>query len=301
MSRLEEIATFVEIANCSSISEAAKRLGISKSMASRRLHALEERLHTQLIARTTRTLRLTDNGAAFHERSRGILADLEDAESSTSEDSGAARGLLRVTMPLSFGQLHLAPLIQEFVRSHPNLELHVNLGDARDDLVGEGFDVAIRIGNLPDSTLVARRLCPIRLMICASPDYWDRHGRPLRPEDLMEHQALVHSHVDGAAYWNFGGEPALRVRLNVRMRANSGELLRDAAINGMGVINEPTFIIYDALKSGELEPVLLDSYALQGAAYAVFPPSRHLPHKARLFIDFLAASLAGTPSWDQGL
>lgn len=301
MSRFEEVFTFVEIANSGSISAAATRLGVSKSMVSRRLKALETRLQTQLVLRTTRTLRLTANGRQFQERCRDLLAQIEAAEASATGEQAAVSGQLRVTLPASFGRSPLGPIINAFALRHPELELHLHFSDRHENLFDAQFDMAIRVGHLADSSLRARRLCAVPLWLCASPAYWDRFGRPTRIEDLSTHRALVHSHGEGVGAWLFGaeGESIRHVRPRVAMLSDNGEALRDAAIEGLGVVVKPGFIVDRALREGLLEASPLSRHLAQMSAYAVFPPGQPLPQRTRMFIDHLAVGLkAGMPPSD---
>jgi DNA-binding transcriptional LysR family regulator len=303
MSRLDEIATFLQIADTNSFNRAADQLGISVSMASRRLRALEQRLRTQLVVRNTRSLYLTEAGSAFRERAAKILSELDDAEGDTIAEGKGARGVLRLTMPLSFGALFIGPLIAEFAAANPDLSVEAHLSDELESLIADGFDMAIRIGELRDSSLVARRLCKMRFALCASPAYWRRYGKPRRPEDLGKHRALVHSHVKGPPRWEIPDENGKvnLVGVNARVRSNSGEYLRDAAIRGLGVCFEPTFVVHEALRSGRLEAVLICEMPQGVDAFVVYPQARHLPRRARLLIDFFAERFSGAPSWDMGL
>jgi DNA-binding transcriptional LysR family regulator len=290
MNRFEEVATFVEIASVGSISAAAKRLGVSKSMVSRRLKALETRLQTQLVLRTTRTLRLTANGQQFLERCRDVVAQIDAAESAAAAERETVSGQLRVTLPVSFGRSPLGPIINAFAARHPELELHLSFSDHRENLFEAGYEMAIRVGRLPDSSLMARRLCTIPLRICASPSYWGRYGRPDRPEDLATHRALVNSNV---GTWSFRveGEPVVRVRPRIAMLSDNTEALRDAAIMGLGVMIGPGFIVDRALQDGLLEASPLSQHLPPISAYVLFPPGQPLPVRARLFVEHLATEL----------
>ena len=300
MDRFADLSMFVAVVDSGGISAAAERLGVAKSAVSRRLADLEGRLGAQLLRRTTRRLTLTDSGRAFHERAKNILADLEEAEQSVSQAHGALRGRLKVALPLAYGIRHVGPLITEFMALHPAVEFDLDFNDRRIDLMQEGFDLAIRVARLPDSSLIARRLAPVPSALCASPDYLARRGTPARAADLAGHEALVYSNLANPDTWNFvgpEGQPG-SVKVPVRLRANNGEFLTRAAIAGQGVILHPTFYLDEAIRAGELVPLLTDHAWPQVNAYAVYPPTRHLSRRVRALVDFLAERLAGPPYRD---
>jgi len=292
---------FVAVVETGSISAAAERLDLAKSAVSRRLAELEAHLGVSLIQRTTRRLNLTDSGRDYYARCVAILADVEEAEAAVSLAHAALKGQLKVALPLSFGLLHLAPLIQDFMRQHPEVRFELDFNDRQIDLMQEGFDLAIRIATLADSSLIARRLAPIRHVVCASPAYLAAHGTPQAAADLAQHSCLAYSNVRDPGLWNCrdpDGTP-LQVRVPVRLAASSGEFLLHAAVAGEGVVLLPTFYVCNALRSGQLQQVLADHAWPELAAYAVYPPTRHLSSRARALIDFLAAQLAGEPAWDR--
>ncbi len=295
--------TFVRVVEAGSISGAAERMGIAKSAVSRRLSDLEERLGAQLFRRTTRRLSLTDTGRSFYERCIRILADVEEAELAVSQEHAALRGCLRVAVPLSFGLLHLTPAITEFRDRHPQVEFDLDFNDRQIDLLAEGFDVALRIAELSDSSLIARRLATIRTAVCASPAYVESHGRPEHPDDLAEHDCLVYSNLPDPRTWTYrerdGQDGSVKVK--VGLRANNGEFLGRGAIAGQGVILLPTFIVFQGIERGELVPLLTDYLWPSINAYAVYPPTRHLSNRVRAFVDFLAERFSGVPYWDQCL
>ena len=297
MDRFADLSMFVAVVDSGGISAAAERLGVAKSAVSRRLADLEGRLGAQLLRRTTRRLTLTDSGRAFHERAKNILADLEEAEQSVSQAHGALRGRLKVALPLAYGIRHVGPLITEFMALHPAVEFDLDFNDRRIDLMQEGFDLAIRVARLPDSSLIARRLAPVPSALCASPDYLARRGTPARAADLAGHEALVYSNLANPDTWNFvgpEGQPG-SVKVPVRLRANNGEFLTRAAIAGQGIILHPTFYLDEAIRAGELVPLLTDHAWPQVNAYAVYPPTRHLSRRVRALVDFLAERLADQP------
>jgi len=303
MDRLEEMRTFVGVVEAGSITRAADRLGIAKSAVSRRLADLEQRLEAQLFRRTTRTLSLTDTGRSFYERCLRILADMEEAELAVSQEQATLRGRLRVAVPLSFGLGHLGPAIAEFMAVHPQLELDLDLNDRQVDLLAEGFDLAVRIAELQDSTLVARRLAPIRMVVCASPAYLARHGVPHTADALASHACLVYGNAPSPNLWRYT-DPSGRkgsVQVRARLHANNGDCLRQAAEAGQGLVLSPSFIVYEAIEAGQLRPVLADHRWPTAHAYAVYPYTRHLSRRVRDFVDFLVERFAGVPYWDRCL
>jgi DNA-binding transcriptional LysR family regulator len=301
MDRFAHMQVFVGVVEAGSITAAAERLNLAKSAVSRRLAELEAHLGVSLIQRTTRRLNLTDSGRAFYARCVAILADLEEAESAVSQAHDALKGQLKVALPLAFGLLHLAPLVQEFMARHPEVRLELDFNDRQLDLMQEGFDLAVRIATLADSSLVARRLVSIRHIACASPAYLVRRGTPRRAADLAQHDCLAYSNVRDPALWNCQGPDGapVQVRVPVRLAASSGEFLMRAALAGEGVVLLPTFYVHEALRAGQLVPVLADHVWPELAAYAVYPPTRHLSNRARALIDFLVERLAGEPGWDR--
>lgn len=299
--RFALLEIYVAVVETGGIGAAAERLGLAKSVVSRRLAELETRLRATLIHRTTRRLNLTDDGRAFYESSVAILADLDEAEANLRQAHGALTGRLKVTLPQSFGLLHLAPLIQAFMVQHPDLRFELDFNDRQADLVQEGFDLAIRIARLEDSSLIARRLAPIRSGVYASPDYLARRGTPATAPDLKSHACLVYSNPRDPDLWTYtapDGRPG-SVRVPVHLASSSGEFLLSAALAGQGLIRSPTFFVHEALKAGRLVALLTDHAWPELSAYAVYPPTRHLSRRVRTFIDYLAEALAGEPYWDR--
>jgi DNA-binding transcriptional LysR family regulator len=300
MDRMAEIETFVQVAESGGIGAAAERLGVAKSAVSRRLKELEERLGVRLVNRTTRQLSLTDTGKSYYERAAQILADLEDADQTAAAVHGALSGRLKVAAPLSFGVRHLTPAVTSFLENHPELWIDLDLNDRRVDLVNEGFDIAVRIGQLEDSSLIARRLAPVRMAVCASPDYLEKHGTPRRPEELMEHTYLRYANVPERRVFSWIDEQGRERVVNPKARlvANNGNMLEAAAEAGLGVISQPTFLVYQAIRDGKLIPILTDVEWWQLGAYALYPPGRHLSAKVRAFVDHLATCFGDPPYWD---
>lgn len=300
MDRIDDLQAFVAVVEAGSFTAAAERLGLAKSAISRRVSALEERLGAQLLRRTTRRLSLTDSGSGLYERGLRILADLDEAEAAVAEEHGELRGQLRVALPLSFGVRHMFEPIAEFRRQHPGIEFSLDLNDRRVDLVEEGADLAIRIGRLKDSSMIARRLFESRTVVCASRDYLDKHGRPQTPTDLKQHACLVYGNLSDPGKWvcrdALGERHAVDVK--IEMTASSGDFLCNMAMQGIGIAMQPTFIAGSAICNGDLTPILTEYEWPTAPAYAVYPPTRRLSSRVRAFIDFLARRFDGVPYWD---
>ncbi len=301
MDRFEIMRTFAQVAESGGIGLAAQRMGIAKSAVSRRLTELEGYLGAQLFKRTTRQFSLTDSGQVFYEHCQRLLADLDEAELAVSQAHGGLRGRLRVAMPLSFGLRHLGPAIYDFMRLHPQVEFDLDLNDRQLDLLQEGIDVAIRIADLPDSSLIARRLTSIRHLVCASPDYLAAHGRPETPEQLSGHGCLVYSNESDPGHWRYEDEQGKggQVHVPIRLRANNGDILCAAARAGLGLVREPSFILHEAIRAGELVPILTEYRWPSYPVSVVYPQTRHLSQRVRAFADFLVERFAGVPYWDQ--
>ena len=300
MDRFAVVEAFARVAEAGSFSEAARRLRVSKSVVSRQVSALEAELGVRLFQRTTRSLTLTEAGQGYFGQISRILTDLEDADASVSRLQAAPRGCLRVSAPMSFGFLHLDPAIPDFLARFPEVNVEFAMSDRFVDLVEEGFDLAVRIGRLGDSSLIARRLAPIHMAVCASPDYLERRGTPVTPQDLVQHDCLFYSQGPALDVWRFvsaEGTP-LQVEVKGRMRANNGDALRVAALKGLGLCDLPTFIVGADLQAGTLVSVLSEFMPSDSAAYAVYPTVRHLSPKVRAFVDFLLERFGGTPYWD---
>ena len=302
MSVFEEMETFVKVVDAGSITGAADRLDTAKSAVSRRLSELESRLGVQLIKRSTRRMSLTDTGKSYYEQCVRILADVEETEAAVTTESAALKGILRISTPLSFGVLHLSSAIADFMMEHPDLTLDVHLSDAQVNLVDEGFDIAIRIANLGDSSLIARRLTTMSMIACASPDYLKKHGTPNTPEEMAEHPFLHYGNRSDSiwTYIDPNGKEG-RVRFNRVLSANNGSFLKEIGKSSVGILIEPTFIVYQAIEQGDLVPILNDYQWGTVNAYAVYPPTRHLSHRVRIFIDFLVERFGDAPYWDECL
>lgn len=300
MNRFENMISFIRVVESGSISGAADRLGVAKSAVSRRLKELEEHLGVELFHRTTRKMNLTDTGKTFYHQSVRILDDVLEAELSTSQAHGELQGSLKVALPLSFGLMHLAPAINEFLLSHPQVEFDLDFSDREVDLMQEGFDLAIRIADLPDSSLIARRLAPIQTVMCASPAYLELIGTPQSPDELIKHQCLVYSLLRDFEYWHLTDSKGNVIKTKIRpyLKASTGEFLRDLAVEGRGIVLIPTFIAYKEIERGTLVPLLEDYKTPQINAYAIYPQTRHLSQRVRAFVDLLIKRFEGTPYWD---
>lgn len=280
---------------------AAAHLDIAKSAVSRRLSELEARLGVELFHRTTRKMTLTDSGQGFYGRSVRIMADLKEAENAVSQAHQELSGELRVAAPLTFGVMHLGPAINAFQQQHPAIKFDIDFNDRQIDLIQEGFDVAIRIADLKDSSLIARKLASISTVVCASPDYLNRFGTPTSPEELTEHKCLTYGYLSNPTHWTFVDMlgQLQTIKVGKDLQSNSGDYLRQAAIAGLGILRQPTFIAYQSIHKKELIPILQD-YDIPGLnAYAIYPPTRHLSQRVRTFIDFLVERFAGEPYWEQ--
>lgn len=292
---LDEYRAFARVVEEGTFTGAAKSLGSSKSFVSKQVSRLEDRLGVRLLNRTTRQVTLTDAGEQFYERVARILLEVDDAEAQVSAAQATPRGTLRVSLPMSFGLRYLSPLVAEFARQNPLVQLDLDYSDRKVDVVAEGFDVAIRIGNLADSSLIARRLAQTCGHAVASPDYLAQHGRPEHPSDLARHECLLYRNVSASFVhtWTFEapGDERVSVRVQGRMLSNSGETCRDAAVAGLGVALLPDFLCREELASGELVTVL-DAWEMPiGSIWALFPHNRHVSASVRSFVDFIAEHL----------
>ena len=301
MDRFEDMSAFVAVVEAGSFTAAAERLDVARSVVSRRVAGLEERLGVQLLRRTTRRINLTDTGRGFYERSAALLADLEEAESAVAQQHGELRGRLKLALPLSFGIRHMLDPLAEFGREHPRVSFELDFNDRRVDLLQEGVDLALRIGRLSDSNLIARKLFDARTVVCASPGFLEQHGTPQHPDELSNLPCLVYSNLAEPDRWvcRDADDRRVEVQVDVAMRASSGDFLCGAAAEGMGIVMQPTFIASDLIAAGRLVPLLTDFQWPVTPAYAVYPPTRHLSYRVRELIDFLADRFEGRPPWDR--
>ncbi len=302
MDRFDALQTFIRVVDAGSFSLAAERMNTAKSAVSRRVADLEAHLGVRLLNRTTRSLSLTESGRTLYQRALRLVADLEEVEATLSTQATALKGSLRIAAPLSFGLLHLGPAINDFAARHPEVRLFIDFNDRIVDLVEEGFDLAVRIARLADSSLIARKLTPIREVVCASPGYLQRHGTPSTPRELEGHVCLRYTNIPDSP-WQYRAPDGSRgaVKLDAWLEANNGDYLRDAAIAGFGVIRQPTFIVYQAIEAGDLVPLLVDYAWSDINAYAFYPSARHLSRRVRAFVEFLQSRFGDEPYWDRCL
>ncbi len=297
MTNLGDLEVFVRVISAGSMSTAARDLGLSPGVVSKRIKRLEERLGTRLLQRTTRQISLTEAGQGYYERVLAVLAGIEDAEAFASGRSSDVSGSLRVSAPTSFGRLHIAPHLKGFMSVHPQLSVHLVLSDEFTDIVGGGYDLAIRIGELTDSSLVARRLAPVRRLLCASPDYLATRGTPQTIDDLKHHDCLPAHNHDA---WRLEGPQGLMtIRPDGRLLTNSSEVIREAVISGLGIALRSTWDIGPELRDGRLVQVLPGYEGSKNVSVsAVYPSRQFLPAKVRLFIDYLAGLYGPKPYWE---
>ena len=301
LDRLTSLEVFAKAAATGSFSAAGRAMGISQTMVTKHVAALEARLGVKLFHRSTRRLSITEAGRSYLEASERILTDMDSVEAAISADRIEPRGLLRLNAPVSFGTRRIAPLLTEFAKLHPYVTVELGLNDRLVDLAEEGWDLAIRIGSLSDSSLIARRIAPCRTVICAAPAYLKTHGKPRTVSELPDHNCLGYtlSRLTGVDRWTFGTKSEVAIEISGNLRANNGDALLAAAIAGQGIIYQPTFIVADSLRSGALVTLTLDQPMIElGGIYAVFLPDRHPAAKVRAFIDFIVAHVAPEPSWD---
>jgi len=293
MDRFQEMRALAAVVEAGSFVGGADALQLSKAAISRQVADLESRLGVRMLHRTTRRLSLTAEGEVFYARCRELLASLDEAEAEATAKRGEAVGELKVSAPVTFGLLHLAPLWGDFLAKHPAVSLELTLSDRMVDLVDEGFDLAVRIARMPSSSLVSRRLTGTRLVLCATPKYLKKHGRPAHPADLAKHEVLAYNLLATGDLWTFEGpEGAATVKVRPRMHTNSGDTCRAVALRHQGMILQPTFLICEDLRSGALVEVLPEWKSLDLGIYAVYPTRKHLLPKTRLLIDFLVAAFA---------
>ncbi|HEV8692849.1 MAG TPA: LysR family transcriptional regulator [Lysobacter sp.] len=301
MDRIGDIALFLRVLDLGSISAAARSLDLSVAVASQRLKRLERDLGVRLLHRTTRQLHPTPEGLLLAEQGRALVEDLEALAGGLRQAGTGIAGTLRVTMSSTFGRLYISPLLPEFLALHPGVRVSVDLNDVKVDLVSAGMDLAIRIGALDDSTLVASRLATNRRVLCASPDYLRRHGEPKTPSDLAEHECvlLVGSQGRQDVWRLLDGDREIAVRVQGRVESNQGELLRDAAVAGLGIALHSTWHVMGDLRAGRLQVVMPDYPPAETGIYAVMPQRRLVPARVRAFVDFLADRLGDVPPWER--
>ncbi|QLF91686.1 LysR family transcriptional regulator [Pseudomonas sp. ABC1] len=297
---LEAWAIFAKVAESGSFARAAAECGLSQSTVSKAVTRLEDRMKSTLFHRTSRRISLTESGHAALERALRILAEGEAVEAEVTEQSRSLRGTIRIAAPMSFGIAHLAPLLPDFMERHPDVQLDIHLSDELVDLVAQGFDMALRISALADSSLLARRLCGVRILLVGAPAYFERHGRPTHPRDLAHHQALHYSYARNGNVWRFRharhGEFAQS--MPSPLRANNAEALAPALLGGMGLALQPEFLAWKSLQSGALETVMDDWQVEPIALHVVTPPGRGRPARVQALIEYLVEHFASAP-WAQ--
>ncbi len=307
MDRLAAMETFVRVAEAGSFTAVADQLNVARSAVTRQIAALEGHLGVKLIARSTRRLSLTQEGSIYLAQCREILDRVSRAEAELGEGRAAAQGLIRATVPMSFAMRHLMPLVAQFSQANPQIAIDMDFSDRRVDLIEEGYDLGIRITGQLAETQVARRICACRFAVVAAPAYLAAHGEPQHPNELRNHECLGYS-LAMRSGWQFVIDGELQtIDADGRLSANSGDALQDAAIRGLGIACQPTFLAAEAIRSGQLKPILRQFAVPEIAIYAVFPGNRYVPQRVRNFVDFLAQQLTtgsssnDTPYWDRDL
>ncbi|MBW4936116.1 LysR family transcriptional regulator [Marinobacter sp. F4206] len=296
MDRIDAMRAFVTVVSEGTFTRAADRMEMSPQLVSKYVSQLERHLGVRLLNRTTRKIHLTEAGASYHQRAQQVLNDIDDMENQLGDLQTQARGLLRISAPVSFAIRHMAPLLTDFQKAHPAVNIDLQLNDRKVDILEEGFDIALRIGHLKSSSLIAKRIAPVRLVMCASPDYLQRQGTPDRPEALGDHQYLRYSYMDVDATWsihrwlqNAGSD----------MVSNNGDVLVEAAIAGAGIALQPTFIAGSAIREGKLRIILPEHEPEPMALYAVYAHRQLLASKVRSFVDFMDGYFGEPPYWDR--
>ena len=304
MGQLEDMALLVRIVEAGGISKAAEQLNMAKSAVSKRLKELESRLGTELISRTTRKSSLTEAGSLYYQRAINIIDEVAELNSQTHGIKTSLSGTLKMTMPLSFGLLHLTPIIDEFSTLHPKLNLQIDFVDRHIDLLAEGYELAIRIAELKDSSLKAKRLTPINLVLCASPDFISKHGNietldQLQGLDCLQYGNIGQGNLAECKVLLFDEKDKVHnVQLTPVMKANNGDFLKAMALKGKGICCLPTFLAYQEIQAGELVPIMNKYQLAKIHAYAVYPQTRFLSERCRVLIDFIAQRLGDKPYWD---
>ena len=302
MDRIDAMRAFVAVVTEGSFSNAANTLQLSPQLVSKYVSKLEEQLNTRLLNRTTRKVSLTEAGSHYFGHAQQILLSIDDMESKLGGLQQNPKGVLRISAPVSFALKHMAKLITDFQIHYPLVKVDLQLTDRKVDIVEEGFDVALRIGQLKSSSLIAKKVAPIRVVLCAAPEYLKKYGTPTQPEDLERHRYLHYS------YMNMDGKDDIYQLLKAKylkqgseLRSNNGDVLVDAAIAGAGIVLQPTFIISEALSSGKLVVVLPELEPEALGLYAVYAHRKLLPHKVRCFIDFVEGYYGTPPYWDESI
>jgi DNA-binding transcriptional LysR family regulator len=300
MDRIEELRVFVAVAELRGFAQAARRLGISPAQVSKLIARLEDRLNSRLLNRTTRDVSLTDSGRVLQARARALVEEFDQLERSAQE-TAAPRGLLRISAPVTFGMGQLGPALLDFAAAYPDVELEASFTDRMVNLVDEGFDAAVRIGPLADSSLVARKLATVRGVTIASPEYLAARGVPREPDDLKKHDVILDLNMASPDVWSFGsGNKRADVKVSGRLRFANPYLCVAAACAGFGIARSPAFAAAEHLRNGRVTTLLPKYESDPGPVHAVYPHARHLASKVRVFVDFLAKRFAGEAEWHQG-
>lgn len=299
---LEAWAIFAKVAETGSFARAAQDFSLSQATVSKAITRLETRMKTVLFHRTSRRIALTENGLAALERASRILQEGEAVEADVMDRSSSLRGLIRVAAPMSFGIQHLAPLLPDFMQQHPEVELNLSFNDQQMDLIGERVDLAVRIANLTDSSLLARKMCTVQILLVGSPAYFARHGHPKHPSDLAQHRGLIYSHAAAGSNWRFHHpkQGHCTQAIPEQLKANNADALTPALLAGLGLALQPSFLVWQQLQSGELEATMQDWSVDPIALHIVTPPGRSRPARVQALIDYLTQRFANEP-WAQAL
>ncbi|MEM1149735.1 MAG: LysR substrate-binding domain-containing protein [Pseudomonadota bacterium] len=303
MDRFATMLAFVAVAESGGFAPAARRMGMATSSLTRQVNALEEHLGALLVNRSTRSITLTEAGVRYLEDARRILGELEEADQGVSEAQGQPSGVLRISLPVAFARLHVAPALPQFLKSYPNVELDLFATDSIVNLVEDRIDIALRLGGLESSSLIARKLAPHRRVVCASPAYLEAHGNPSRPSELERHNCLTFDYETGGATWHFRSDAGSQsVRARGSLKASGSEILHQAALGGVGVILMPTWLVGPDVSAGRLVELLPGWEAnptnQEGAISAVYLPNRRGAKKVRAFVDHMAAAFGSPPYWE---
>lgn len=301
MDRLQAMEVFVRVVESGSFSRAADSLDVARSLVTRQVAALEAHLGVKLLARSTRRLSLTSEGSDYLEKCREILTLVSSAESALGGDQRAPRGLIRLSVPMSFGLRQMMPLLADFMAQYPEVTLDVDFNDSTVNLIEAGLDMAIRITARLEPTQVARKLSSCAIFTVASPAYLARHGTPLVPQDLTQHRCLDYTGYEPGRWTYEVAGQNVAVPIRAALRANSGDALLDAAIRGLGICRPPSFITANAIQTGLVVPILSEFFSERPGLYAVFPTNRYLPQRVRVLVDFLAQRIGPVPFWEAGL
>jgi DNA-binding transcriptional LysR family regulator len=297
MDRIDTLRAFLAVAQEGSFTCAARRLGLSVKLVSKRVAALEGELGAQLFARTTRSVSLTDAGRACRDRASPLVEQFDEFEDALRDRQGALAGTIRITAPTGFGSRRLPAALAPFLAAHPQVEAYLSLSNRRVDLAAEGFDLAIRVGAPGDTSMIGRRLASMPFIVCAAPDYLARAGTPTCPTDLASHSCLIDENAVDAALWRFrpaAGGAEVAVRVSGHIRANAPAPLADFALAGLGIVRSPAYVVGEAVGAGRLRPLLSDHATGDAALYALYPPNRHMPMRVRALLDHLAIWFAAT-------